>query len=511
MRSYTSPINISGSLASLAMTILLLPLLTGCPNHRGTVTTLNGTPIPAATVFITNENGAIWQPAVTATGAFSISGLTGDKHTISVDAEGYIAVTNYSDKDTINFRLAVDPDPNDDDNDGLSNGEEAYYGTDPTNPDTDGDSIADGYEVKVTQEQALIVFGVKPLHKDILLEMDWAAGYPDTKITPLAKAILVESFKRAPVTNPDGTSGIHLFVDNGQAGGGTSININPVWDSNGSDTIADNAISSKRAPWFYHTISVQQIIDDGRSIRGYGYPHKRLNYVVGDYSMVGPLEGIIEAPLIQHELGHNLSLEHGGGDQILCKPNYPSVMNYNAPMALSFTYSDGSWLDLNENALNEHEGVGAGLGPMDWNNNLLFEDTLVAADINDAVPVDWMNKVLGLLRAANLEDVPLVGSLLHNCEKGQEVELTELPNPNDWENVANNLGRYLKLPNQPVPVAEDPIVIEEPEIIYTGTNPWFNFAADTPMNEAAEPIDINNPEVFAKELFDTLEINIPNR
>jgi outer membrane protein OmpA-like peptidoglycan-associated protein len=39
-------------------------------------------------------------------------------------------------------------DADDDDNDGLTNGEERRYGTDPENPDTDGDGLKDGEEVK---------------------------------------------------------------------------------------------------------------------------------------------------------------------------------------------------------------------------------------------------------------------------------------------------------------------------------------------------------------------------
>jgi hypothetical protein len=37
----------------------------------------------------------------------------------------------------------------------------------------------------------------------------------------------------------------------------------------------------------------------------------------------------IQAGTLMHELGHNLGLEHGGGDTINRKPNYLSVMNYN--------------------------------------------------------------------------------------------------------------------------------------------------------------------------------------
>ena len=38
-------------------------------------------------------------------------------------------------------------DSDDDDNDGLTNGDERHFGTDPNNPDTDGDGLSDGDEV----------------------------------------------------------------------------------------------------------------------------------------------------------------------------------------------------------------------------------------------------------------------------------------------------------------------------------------------------------------------------
>ncbi|MCK2214884.1 hypothetical protein MF672_013945 [Actinomadura sp. ATCC 31491] len=74
-----------------------------------------------------------------------------------------------------------------------------------------------------------------------------------------------------------------------------------------------------------------------------------------------------EAATFMHELGHNLSLGHGGGDAVNCKPNYPSVMNH----ALQFSSRDSSRpLDytsafrgtafgtpLDEAHLNENRGV----------------------------------------------------------------------------------------------------------------------------------------------------------
>ena len=64
-----------------------------------------------------------------------------------------------------------------------------------------------------------------------------------------------------------------------------------------------------------------------------------------------------------HELGHNLGLRHGGGDNVNCKPNYYSVMSYSRqlPDFLSprpLDYSRGAQPTLNESALSEGGGVG---------------------------------------------------------------------------------------------------------------------------------------------------------
>jgi hypothetical protein len=70
-----------------------------------------------------------------------------------------------------------------------------------------------------------------------------------------------------------------------------------------------------------------------------------------------------QAGTVMHELGHNLGLRHGGGDNVNCKPNYFSVMSYSrqlpdflAPRALD--YSRGAQPTLNESALSESGGVG---------------------------------------------------------------------------------------------------------------------------------------------------------
>ncbi len=97
----------------------------------------------------------------------------------------------------------------------------------------------------------------------------------------------------------------------------------------------------------------------------------------------------LQAYTMMHELGHTLGLRHGGGDDINCKPNYLSVMNYarqgiysgysfniagtangarvrtNAPLDYARRPAVGglpALAALNENSLNENVGIG---GPND--------------------------------------------------------------------------------------------------------------------------------------------------
>jgi hypothetical protein len=109
-----------------------------------------------------------------------------------------------------------------------------------------------------------------------------------------------------------------------------------------------------------------------------------------------------EAGTLMHELGHNLALWHGGGENVNCKPNYLSVMNYSRQMTgyigAQLDYSDAVLPSLDENSLNEFLGVqgpgGAqvvhGPGPfrvsnstgsIDWNGVGGFQAS-VSADVN---------------------------------------------------------------------------------------------------------------------------------
>jgi hypothetical protein len=115
-----------------------------------------------------------------------------------------------------------------------------------------------------------------------------------------------------------------------------------------------------------------------------------------------------QAATFMHELGHNLNLHHGGGDDFNCKPNYLSIMSYsrqidNDPInGRPLTYSNDALPALDERNLSEPNGISGPAGdqtavgpvpvevvpsnqPINWNRDTPpdFTDTGVSADINN--------------------------------------------------------------------------------------------------------------------------------
>lgn len=112
----------------------------------------------------------------------------------------------------------------DDDEDRLVNCQEALHGTSTTNPDTDGDGLRDGDEVLGTLGGLnLLGLGANPRRKDILIEHDWSDDATDCAAhshRPPTDALeqLRLAFANAPVSNPNGQSGVNLINDAGHGG-----------------------------------------------------------------------------------------------------------------------------------------------------------------------------------------------------------------------------------------------------------------------------------------------------
>jgi hypothetical protein len=220
-----------------------------------------------------------------------------------------------------------------------------------------------------------------PDRKDIFVEIDYMQFQkPDSR----AIEDVVEAFDRAKVTNLNGANtgiALHVFVNDGW-----DIQFDEFWTwtefhdnkdaifgtsseragtCTGCSGSAADILTAKRNAFHYGQFVHQQLENPGSS--GIGEVGANDFYVsLGDFSG-GTGTRSEQAATLMHELGHNLDLEHGGpgiySDEINCKPNYLSVMNYiyqfdhfSKDRPLDFSRTAGVQIDTT--ALYEENGFG---------------------------------------------------------------------------------------------------------------------------------------------------------
>ena len=337
----------------------------------------------------------------------------------------------------------------------------AYFGLEMAIPtqcvDTDGDGLCDdweknGFTVMVNGVPVFVnlpAMGADPNHKDIFIQADYMDGQAfciplfgclfghSHKPTLAAIALMTQAFASSPVPNPDGTTGVRIHVDCGpdcvmnpvtgatwgalsmahslphQATLGTAAGGNYSWAA--FDVIKRANFSPARAQAFHYLVLAHDLGNlDGTSGISRGITASDFIVSLGSWpNQTGTT--LQQGGTIMHELGHNLSLQHGGTDGINFKPNFLSVMNYffqtgglivNGAQG-KFDYSRFLLPALNENALNENVGLNGGAqlatygtmyycqgagastfvgnanGPIDWNCNGAANQPAVATDINN--------------------------------------------------------------------------------------------------------------------------------
>ena len=245
----------------------------------------------------------------------------------------------------------------DSDGDSICNAAELEYGTDPFSSDTDGDRLSDAAELFGSDGVDLRYFGADPLRKDLFIEADY---YPGLKPAQAAIDQVVAAFANAPVSNPDGSTGITLHVDLNQqiAAADADMNLSPVWTD--FDIIKNKYFKSRRDKLFHYALFANQYNGGTSSGISRGIPAHDFIVSLGAWPTPG---GTVQqqAGTLMHEFGHNLGLRHGGNENANYKPNYFSVMSYFYQMPGLTIGGVSGQLDfssvqvgaINENTLNE--------------------------------------------------------------------------------------------------------------------------------------------------------------
>lgn len=281
-------------------------------------------------------------------------------------------------------------------------------GTDPAVADTDDDGIADGDEVLgTTAGLDLPAMGTNPLRKDLIAEFDWfddnnteldECAAHSHRPGPAVIDTVVDAFAAGTTTNPDGTTGVNFIADYGQGGVFTGGALIADVDGVIAGEIGDPDFTAiKAANFASNRAGYVRYVLDPHAFRGGGRTSGQAE-IIGDDVIVSlgcsVDNNLYLANTIMHELGHNLSLLHGGDDVINYKPNYLSVMNYlyqfvgvdtdcDAEGDGATTFSLGALPVLDEYQLIEADGICGPGGPaIDWNWNDVIDPDPVPVSIN---------------------------------------------------------------------------------------------------------------------------------
>ncbi|MBL8950548.1 MAG: thrombospondin type 3 repeat-containing protein [Myxococcaceae bacterium] len=307
------------------------------------------------------------------------------------------------------------------------------------NVDDDGDSLCDSWEttgidVDLDGRPELLLPGADPQHKDLYVEIDWMELHQ-----PLTAALqaVEAAFANAPVTNPDGTTGINLHLELDEqalahapttAFGAEFQTIKKSWFGTAAQRGSTGAMGAKRLAYRYALFAHQM---PGSTSSGMAeLPGDDLIVTLGARGRAQHNVGTLDeqAATFMHELGHNLGLRHGGDDDWYCKPNYQSVMSYvlqfegDPAVGRKLDFSRRKLPDLVEPFLNELLGIQGDPGDIAVWEPPAMRGSLVTSPGN--APIDWNRDNVAAT-------VGLSADITQSCRPG----LDTLTGHDDWSNI----------------------------------------------------------------------------
>lgn len=264
---------------------------------------------------------------------------------------------------------------------------------------------------------------------DIFVHLDWMAdGTHSHALSAAAIKTVVTAFANSPFKSRTGSIGINLHVDAGpnsimnfttnqtwgalsrarqltevtNLGTGTVVGTNLTSYNWAAFDAIKNALggfkSTGRMAIFRYAISAHQISTASNSGNARSIPGS--DFVISLAKIV-PLTDNQQACTLMHELGHNLGLDHGGGDPINNKPNYISIMNYLFQLQGGLTrggvanicdYSNVALNKLDETNLDETTGLGpaaSGVATRHWSPPAAGNPGVFVAVADASKPIDW--------------------------------------------------------------------------------------------------------------------------
>jgi hypothetical protein len=373
----------------------------------------------------------------------------------------------------------------------------------------------------------LPAMGADPERKDIFVEVDYMKNElfnhrpNDEAIFGMEGGFegIVGVFARAPVNNPDGSTGItlHVIIDDeiGFVAELGSETVAGSYDWSGGDPAATYFEDLKQA---HFTPSLRQVAHycvfahklnfDDKTVSGMSRGTDDTGFAASEFvvSLAGIGVGGVgsmaqQAGTFMHELGHDLGLRHGGGDSLNNKPNYLSVMSHafqlsglvHSGSTPLFDFSRWDLPDLDENSqLSETDGLGlspaeklliAGYGtkwycPAGQQEGEVGSQFCTHADATGSI--DWNDN--GSIDSGLLK-VDINGDTLPSGFSAAPV----LAGFSDWENLVYRGGAIgetgVSLPPPP-PVTEPPPEVNEEVVAALGP--------PAPTNLSGHPSDPQN-------------------
>jgi hypothetical protein len=302
-----------------------------------------------------------------------------------------------------------------------------------------------------------------PTQKDVFVEIDYMQFHrPD----PVAIANVRTAFANAPSPSP-GPIRLHVLIDQEiphvtatafppctPAAAAGNANFDALKTQN-FGTLAEQGVPSRinaKSFAYHYALFVHNQSGTGNTASGCAEVGGNDFMVsLGSWGLVTQLDGSRhnagttdqQAGTFMHELGHNLGLRHGGGDNSNCKPNYQSVMNYtlqttNVITGRPLDYSRVTLAPLNEASLSETTGVGAPpaslfLGKVAFGPQSGVPSKAQVLTVNADGSIDWS-------RAGGVSATPVARDVnnlaIAGCPAIAGAET--LQGYNDWANIDLN-------------------------------------------------------------------------